>query len=337
MGTPGTPNTGGDTTASPTPAPETTPSLTAPFVAPTTIGAAVGNGAGLTSTDTTTSTEATTREDSAVNTFTASPQPSLTPALPTNPETQSQTGASSTGESGSNPSPSPSTTGQNIFSTGAVTFRFDDGVQSQYDVAFPALQAAGFRGTFYIVTRQLSDQGFPGYMSSAEVKQLASAGEEIGDHTQSHPHLPTLSSSQQQAEIAGGKQDLEAMGISPTSFSYPYGEYTSATVQSVKDAGLSSAVTTVETAASQSSDPFQIESPSLQRSDTASRVEQMIQNAVANHQWLVLTFHDIDTKGDQYSTTPQDFREIVDYVKSHNIPVVTVSEGASQLSRQSQK
>jgi len=168
-------------------------------------------------------------------------------------------------------------------------------------------------------------------MSSAEVKQLAMDGEEIGDHTQTHPHLPTLSSAQQQAEIAGAKQDLEAMGIEPHSFSYPYGEYTPETTQIVRSAGFSSAVTTVETAATPSSDPFQIESPSLQVTDSPAAIEAQIQDAVQSHKWLVMTFHRIDDSGDQYSITPANFQEVVNYVSSHNIPVITVSEGAALL------
>ncbi len=227
---------------------------------------------------------------------------------------------------------SPSTTenSDTIFATGGVTFRFDDGWKSQYDVAVPALDAAGFRGTFYIVTRQLSDDGFSGFVSKSEVQQLAKK-EEVGAHTRSHPHLPELTISQQRNEIAGSKSDLQAMGISPTSFAYPYGEYTRATTQIVKDAGFSSAVSTIETAANQNSDRFQIEGLSLKSSDTAASVDKLIDRAVANHQWLVLTFHQIDNGGDQYSMTPNTFRQIVSYVASHNIRVVTVSEGSQAL------
>ncbi len=231
---------------------------------------------------------------------------------------------------GTEPQTPPPSSGGDIFQTGAVTFRFDDGWQSQYDVALPALQSAGIRGTFYIVTRQLQDDGFSGFMSKAEVQQLAGS-QEVAAHTQTHPHLPTLSSSQQQTEIAGSKSDLESMGITGQSFSYPYGEYTADTTQIVKDAGFSSAVTTIETAVSPGADRFQLPSPSLQLSDTPQSIEAMIDSAIANHQWLIMTFHRIDSSGDQYSITPSNFQEVVNYVKDHNIPTVTVSEGAAAL------
>lgn len=218
-----------------------------------------------------------------------------------------------------------------VFSTGAVTFRFDDGWSSQFDTALPILEGAGIKGTFYIVSHQLSDDGFSGFVSSAQVQQMAANGEEIGSHTRTHPHLPTLASNAQQQEISGAKQDLEALGVHPQTFSYPYGEYTSETMQIVKDAGYVSAVTTAETPVSPNSDPFQLEAPSVTLSQSPAQIEAMIDNAIAKHQWIVLTFHRIDNSGDPYSITPENFQEIVNYIKDHQIPTVTVSQGAAQL------
>jgi len=214
-----------------------------------------------------------------------------------------------------------------------VSFRFDDGWQSQYDVALPALQKAGIAGTFYIITHQLKDQGFSGFMTIAEVKQTAADGEEIGAHTQTHPHLPTLTVDQQTQEIDGSKSDLQSWGLNPLTFSYPYGEYTTDTVQIVKDAGFTSAVTTAKKPVLTTSDRLQIESPSIQDTDTVASIEQMIQNAMSKHEWLIMTFHRIDESGDQYSITPQNFQAIVDYVHQNQIPTVTVSQGAANLAQ----
>jgi peptidoglycan/xylan/chitin deacetylase (PgdA/CDA1 family) len=219
----------------------------------------------------------------------------------------------------------------NVFESGAVTFRFDDGWSSQLDAAVPILDAAGIKGTYYIVPSQTADAGFTGFMSKAQVLELASNGSEIGAHTRTHPHLPTLSNSGQIQEIAGSKQDLESWGLSPQSFSFPYGEYNADSVQIVKDAGFSSAVTTVGTPASQSSDPFQISGPSITSSQSPAEIKAIIDAAIENHQWLILAFHRIDYSGDAYSITPENFQEVVNYVKSRGIQTVTVSQGASEL------
>lgn len=230
------------------------------------------------------------------------------------------------------PAPVPTET-KDLFSTGGVTFRFDDGWVSQFDTALPILDAAGIKGTFYIVTRQLADDGYSGFVSSAQVQEMAARGEDIGAHTETHPHLPTLSTSGQQKEIEGSRADLIALGITPQTLSYPYGEYTSTDVALAKDAGFAGAVTTIESLVSPSSDPYQLESPSIVVTQSPEDIENMIESAIRNHEWLIMTFHRIDESGDQYSITPANFQAIVEYVQSHSVPTVTVSEGLRSLAR----
>lgn len=263
----------------------------------------------------------------------ALPPPALLPA-PGISATGSDASAASQADGNSPPDVSaPLATIDNVFATGAVTFRFDDGWVSQYDTALPMLDAAGIKGTFYIVTRQLRDDGYTGFVSESEVVDMASRGQDVGAHTQTHPHLPTISPNAQQSEIAGSKEDLIAMGITPTTFSYPYGEYTPTTESIVESVGFSGAVTTQETVVTSNSDPFQIESPSIRASDLPEEIENMIDRALSERKWLVMTFHRIDESADEYSITPENFQKVVDYVKNNDIPTVTVAQGLANLSR----
>jgi peptidoglycan/xylan/chitin deacetylase (PgdA/CDA1 family) len=219
-----------------------------------------------------------------------------------------------------------------IFTTGAVTFRFDDDLSSQYVSAVPKLESAGFKGSFYIITHETGDDGFPGFMTHAQIIDLASRGHEIGAHTRTHPDLTTLTASQQQGEICGSRQDLQSWGISPIdSFAYPFGAYDASTDSVVKSCGLSSAATSNGGYVTQASDPFQLERQSIQNSTTIAQVKQWVDSAAANHVWLIMEFHGIETSGDQYSMTPTLFNQVVDYVKQKGIPVVTVSQGAVSL------
>lgn len=45
----------------------------------------------------------------------------------------------------------------NAFPTGFVSLTFDDGWGSQYDSAFPMLNAAGIKGSFYIITNEMKN------------------------------------------------------------------------------------------------------------------------------------------------------------------------------------
>ena len=219
-----------------------------------------------------------------------------------------------------------------IFSTGAVTFRLDDGLGNQYSAAAPVLDAAGFKGTFYIISRETADNGFPGFMSKAQVQSLAARGHEIGAHTRTHAHLTALASQQEQDEIAGSRQDLLGWNAGPVlSFAYPYGEYDATTLQIVRDAGFTSAAATITGYASANSDPYQLEYQELRNAVTLDQVKQWVDTAAQTHTWLILAFHDIDSSNSLYAVTPGMFQSIVDYVKQKGIPVVTVTQGRKSL------
>jgi peptidoglycan/xylan/chitin deacetylase (PgdA/CDA1 family) len=66
------------------------------------------------------------------------------------------------------------------FDGGIVSLTYDDGLDSQLDIAVPALEARGFRGTFYITLENITAR-------EAEWRQIAARGHELANHTVSHP------------------------------------------------------------------------------------------------------------------------------------------------------
>ncbi len=84
------------------------------------------------------------------------------------------------------------------------------------------------------------------FLTETELRELASGDlVEIGAHTMTHPWLSQLPPEQQQDEIGGSKQRLEALtGKNITTFAYPYGKkihYTQQTVKTVKANGFACA------------------------------------------------------------------------------------------------
>ena len=219
-----------------------------------------------------------------------------------------------------------------IFSTGAVTLRFDDGWASNYDTVLPKLKSDGLKGTFFIVSQQLGDNGFSGFLTKPQIQALYSAGNEIGAHTRTHPDLTLLSTTSAQNEILGSRNDLLAMNVGPiTSFSYPYGNYNSDIMSLVEQDGFSDAAATIDGEVTPLSDRYQLERLSVESNVTFAQAKQWIDNALAKKEWLILTFHQVDTSGEQYSTTPAIFGQIADYLKQVNAPIVTIAEGAKAL------
>ncbi len=217
-------------------------------------------------------------------------------------------------------------------SRGMLTFNFDDGFQSAYDIAFPMLEKAGFASTAYVITR--SALGHKEYMTWQEVANLAAEGNEIGAHTRHHPQLTTLSPAQAYDEILGSKQDLEFEGYHPNTFAYPKGDYNKVTEDMVKDAGFKGARITQPTLSDPSTDRFALRRQRMQQDTQWEEVKKSIDDAIAQHKWDILVMHRIDEGTNAESIDHELLQQTIDYVKQTGIPVVTTEEGIDVLNAQ---
>ena len=76
-------------------------------------------------------------------------------------------------------------------------------------------------------------------MSWDQLRQLQADGVGIGSQTATHPHMHQISLAKVDAEIANSNQRfLSELGLRPTLFAYPYGEYNLAVIERVKAAGF---------------------------------------------------------------------------------------------------
>lgn len=215
------------------------------------------------------------------------------------------------------------------FTQGMVSLDFDDGTLSAYNNAFPLLNAAGFKGTSYIITNQIGNSGI---MNTSQLLQLQAWGHEIGDHTRTHPYLTTLTPTQIAAEISGARDDLHALGItSVNAVDYPYGDYNSAVIDVAQQLGFSGARTTDDGINYRTSEAFTLRAYSFVNTATFTTMKNLIDQAVANKTWLIMVYHEIDNNNNQFSTTPTEMQQVVDYLKTNNVKVVTVSQGLSEL------
>jgi len=147
-----------------------------------------------------------------------------------------------------------------------VVLTFDDGFADFYADALPILQQFGFAATLYVTTqfvgatsRWLTREGEAtrSLLTWEQLATLARAGIEIGAHSHSHAALDTLAPRAAQQEIARPKEILEQrLGVSVTSFAYPFGYYTRAVKKMVQAAGYTSACAVKYTASSLRDDPF---------------------------------------------------------------------------------
>jgi peptidoglycan/xylan/chitin deacetylase (PgdA/CDA1 family) len=133
---------------------------------------------------------------------------------------------------------------------------FDDGYENNLRCALPVLQRFGFTATCYVVANLIGQSNswdaahgiaqVP-LMNVEQLQAWVDGGQEVGSHTLSHANLASLSEAQQVQEIAESKAALEkilrqASGVQH--FCYPYGAYTTVTVEAVRQTGHRTATTT---------------------------------------------------------------------------------------------
>jgi peptidoglycan/xylan/chitin deacetylase (PgdA/CDA1 family) len=138
----------------------------------------------------------------------------------------------------------------------SVAITFDDGCETDLIAAAHVLHSAGFHATFYVTADWV---GKPGYLSTAQLRELHSFGFEIGCHSMTHAYLNDLSPGRLNVEIAESRSRLqEIIGNKVEHFSCPGGRYNEQTVSVARRAGYGSLATSRAVANHASTDPFQL-------------------------------------------------------------------------------
>lgn len=133
-----------------------------------------------------------------------------------------------------------------------VVITFDDGMRDFKDNAVPILAQFGFPATLYVVagligrtSRWLAplNEGDRSILSAAELRDLDTAGIEIGGHSMTHPEMDILAQDDALYELVNCREILEdTIGKRVRSFAYPHGYATDKTRKQARQAGYQSAV-----------------------------------------------------------------------------------------------
>ncbi|MBM3249736.1 MAG: polysaccharide deacetylase family protein [Candidatus Omnitrophica bacterium] len=117
----------------------------------------------------------------------------------------------------------------------SITFTFDDGGLSDYEIAFPLLKELDFRGSFFITA---SFVGKSGFMQWDMIRELKDNNMEIGSHTISHRILSRLPAEEAQEELYASRCLLEdKLGTKIDALSFPQGDFNKRIIDLAKKAG----------------------------------------------------------------------------------------------------
>ena len=126
-----------------------------------------------------------------------------------------------------------------------VAITFDDAYRSIYSEAFPRLRKRAWPFTIFVSSEGV-DHGYANYLDWSQLRELAEAGVELGNHSHSHAHLVRRLADESEAQWknrVGADIDtarrrlMEETGSSSRLFAYPYGEYSPGLKLIVKERG----------------------------------------------------------------------------------------------------
>lgn len=207
---------------------------------------------------------------------------------------------------------------------GLVTFWFDDAWLSEYTIAFPILEANNFPAALAVPTDAV---GWDNYLTWAQIRRLSYNGWEITSHSRSHEcDLDNYDAQRIEAEVHGSQQDLAEQGYDATVYVTPCGEEKLELIDVVKkyyvalrtsDGGFNQLPLT---------NTYSLKIHEVDSTTRLPDVINWVNEAKAQKNWLILMFHRVDTSGEQFSTTPEIFKNIVGIVKDSGLDVVNPSQ-----------
>ena len=223
---------------------------------------------------------------------------------------------------------------------GCLVLAFDDGWRGQHANAFPAMTAAGLRGSVYVICDQHGPSGSGLYMNRAELRALQAAGWDIGCHADTVAHhndangFAAMSPAAFEAVCVAMKRWQIANGFASDHFAWPRGKHTRP-LREVAARYFSSQRTFRTTLNRFEADIYPFADPTRLRQcavtggttpSPVATVTALIDACMAARKTLILTFHDIGNGGGATEYPVASFAAIVSHVATKHYPVKTPTE-----------
>ncbi|HSX28342.1 MAG TPA: Ig-like domain-containing protein [Candidatus Saccharimonadales bacterium] len=224
------------------------------------------------------------------------------------------------------------------FNRAMVSLTFDDAWKTIETNGLPLLKKYNMVATGYMLTQPTID-GYPDYMTLAEMTAWKSAGNEVAAHTMTHPDLTTLTVAQIDAELSGSQNQLRSWFGTPgvaNNFATPYGAYNSSVITEIKKFYRSHRSTDVGFNSKDSFDIYNIKVQNVENTTTPAMVQAWVNQAIANKTWLVLVYHEVDPAAADptYAVTPANLDAELNNIKQSGVTVETVDQALNEIQPQ---
>jgi peptidoglycan/xylan/chitin deacetylase (PgdA/CDA1 family) len=216
----------------------------------------------------------------------------------------------------------------------AIVSITDDEAANWYKNAYPIFKKYGDAGTFYIISGDLNSKWT---MTKSQFADFSKLGWEIGAHTVDHPDLTTVNTTQLDSELKDSQATLSAyFGVPVPDFATPYGNYNDQVITYIKKYYQSHRTTENDFNGKDNFDPYKIEAFEIDSNFDANYTKALIDRSIRDKTWLVLVYHNCVPKqtSDDYAVTTANLDTTLSYLKTNNVPVVTISQGLTEVKAQ---
>jgi hypothetical protein len=211
-----------------------------------------------------------------------------------------------------------------------VSFSYDDGFASWYDIGFPLFQQYGFPAVLYINATNSWISG-AGNDAVNKLLEMQTAGWEISNHTWDHYQF-WANDTINEFEVSSMKTWLDSVGFPNSGFAAPFNDWDHNVVDVVKKYSLYYCASG-GIGISHPFDRYFLRRVGISNEVSIETIRGYLDNAVANNLWIIFSGHGIGgTYGDSTnSQSVQLIQMVFDEVIARGIPVKTVREVINEL------
>lgn len=228
--------------------------------------------------------------------------------------------------------------------TGLITLWFDDAWTTQFTVALPMMEKAGFKGAVSVAIQFICTSEF---MNWDQLRMLQAKGWETTAHSVTHNcDLHYYTPKNMEYELSESKRLIEARGLRADHFVMPCG-YSQYDIDHSKD-GFRPQITLVAKeyfGSYRTTDgvylnifpvihPYALQAFEPRNDTQEEQIKKLVQEAVSEKRWLILVFHQIDESHRPFAVSPMQFQHILDIVKASGLPVVLPTQALSIPNRE---
>jgi len=211
---------------------------------------------------------------------------------------------------------------------GIITLDFDDGLKSQYEIAFKEMQKYGYNGTLFLLANQTGFFEGRELMTFQEAKEMQDYGWEIGSHGMIHEFI---NEDNLYYQIVQSKNLLSSKGFVINSFACPKG--CNESISDLRKIGEENYVTIRSLDWGENSlenyNSKKLSSKWVNNINTAEEVCNWLVDSNENNKWLILLFHGIDEKDNPnhpYDISAGNFKQILNCIDKIDMDVKTIRE-----------